>query len=101
MTGFAFEVLFSWTTPTILGIISPPFSTITVSFSCKSIFLIWSELCNEALLTIVPFNRTGCKFATGVIAPVLPTCKSILLTTDFTAREGNYLPENNVFVGSD
>ena len=60
-------------TPTTFGIISPPFSTNTLSPTRISNFAIWSALCREARLTVVPANCTGSKLATGVIAPVRPT----------------------------
>ena len=50
----------------------------TKSPSLISILWIWSSLWSDALLTVVPAKETGSKFATGVIAPVLPTWKLIL-----------------------
>jgi DNA ligase (NAD+) len=38
------------------GIISPPFSTNTLSPSRMSNFAIWSALCNDARFTVVPAN---------------------------------------------
>ena len=43
-------------TEIILGIISPPFSTKTVSPILTSNFSIISALCNEARFTVVPAN---------------------------------------------
>src|SRR5690606_19335194 len=71
--GVEFGSLKFRSTPVILGIISPPFSTKTVSPIRTSNWAITSALCNEALLTVVPANCTGFKFATGVTAPVRPT----------------------------
>ena len=59
--------------PTIFGIISPPFSTHTISPSRISNWRIKSSLCKVARCTVVPDNCTGSKFATGVTTPVLPT----------------------------
>ena len=71
--GFDSVFLFDKSTPIILGIISPPFSTNTKSPTLTSNFSIISALCKDARFTVVPPNATGCKFATGVIAPVRPT----------------------------
>ena len=62
-------------TPTILGMISPPFSTYTMSPICKSNCSITSALCNVARRTTVPANCTGSILATGVTVPVRPTWK--------------------------
>ena len=43
--------------------------------------MISSSLCNVALDTRTPPTFTGSNFATGVRAPVLPTCISILRIT--------------------
>ena len=58
-------------TPTIFGIISPPFSD-KYHFHANQV-AISASLYNEALSTTVPARRTGASSATGVIAPVLPT----------------------------
>lgn len=63
-------------TPTIFGMISPPFSTKTESPMRISNNSTWSALCGDARLTTVPANFTGLRFATGVTAPVRPTWKS-------------------------
>ena len=60
-------------TPVILGMISPPFSTYTQSPSWMSSIVIWSSFTRVARLTIVPDRNTGSMFATGVTAPVRPT----------------------------
>jgi hypothetical protein len=39
--------------------------------------LISSSLCSVTLATVVPPTNTGSSFATGVIAPVRPTCTLI------------------------
>ena len=67
------ELRLARSTPTIFGIISPPFSTYTVSCSCKSREEMISALCREALFTVVPAICTGSRLATGVTAPVRPT----------------------------
>ena len=59
--------------PTIFGIISPPFSTYTLSPSVIPNCRIKSSLCSVALCTIVPDNCTGSRLATGVTTPVRPT----------------------------
>ncbi len=45
-------------------------------------------MCNVAFETTTPPTVTGCTFATGVIAPVLPTCIaiSIILVEAFSAE---------------
>ena len=63
----------SRSTPTILGMISPPFSTKTMSPMRKSNLAIWSALCKLACCTVVPPSCTGSRSATGVTAPVRPT----------------------------
>ena len=62
-------------TPVILGMISPPFSTYTMSPLCISRLRITSALCSEARLTMVPDSSTGSRLATGVIVPIRPTSK--------------------------
>jgi hypothetical protein len=51
-----FTGLFLISTPVIFGIISPPFSIVTVSFILISNLFISLELCKEAFFTIVPLN---------------------------------------------
>ena len=58
--------------------ISPAFSTTTVSPRRMSFRSISSALCKLALLTVVPASRTGgSKWPTGVSLPVRPTWTSI------------------------
>src|SRR5690606_33786129 len=85
-----FKARFSLFTPTILGIISPPFSTYTVSPSCRSKRAISLAWCNDARFTVVPASRTGFRFATGVTAPVLPTWYAMLFKV-VSARSALYL----------
>ena len=59
--------------PTIFGMISPPFSTHTLSPGRISSDLMKSSLCSVARWTIVPLSCTGSRFATGVTTPVRPT----------------------------
>ena len=70
----------SLSTPVILGMISPPFSTYTMSPMCKSRLSMMSALCRDALLTMVPESCTGSRLATGVMAPVLPTWYEMVLS---------------------
>ena len=58
---------------TICGITSPALSIKTASPICNCFSFIYSSLCIEILLTVTPPKYTGCSFATGVTAPVLPT----------------------------
>ena len=60
-------------TPVILGMISPPFSTYSISPSCMSSACTMSSLCSDARFTIVPERSTGSRFATGVMMPIRPT----------------------------
>ena len=58
--------------------ISPAFSTTTMSPTRTSFRAISSALCRLAWLTVVPASRTGgSKWATGVSLPVLPTWHSM------------------------
>ena len=59
--------------PTTFGIISPPFSTQTISPSRMSNWRMKSSLCKVARCTVVPESCTGSRLATGVTTPVLPT----------------------------
>ena len=63
----------SVSTAVIFGIISPPFSTYTISPIWRSSRSILSALCSDARLTVVPESSTGSRLAMGVIAPVRPT----------------------------
>ena len=53
-----------------------------------SFLLISSSLCNVAFETTTPPTVIGSTFATGVIAPVRPTCITIsfILVTVFSAE---------------
>ena len=65
------------TTSITAGIISPAFSIKTLSPSRMSFLASSSALCSVALETVLPERNTLSSSATGVIAPVLPTCKVI------------------------
>ena len=52
-----------------------------VSPTLMSFLKISSSLCNVALETTTPPTVTGFTLATGVIAPVLPTCIAMSLIT--------------------
>jgi len=69
--------LLSLSTETTCGITSPALSTLTVSLILISFRFISSSLCKVAFETTTPPIFTGSIFATGVNAPVLPTCISI------------------------
>ena len=73
MTDLLIFDLLSIFTPVIFGIISPPFSINIISPILKSSLFISLKLCNEAFLITEPLSLMGLSFATGVIAPVLPT----------------------------
>ena len=62
---------------TTCGITSPALSTLTISPILISFLAISSSLCKVAFETTTPPIFTGSIFATGVSAPVLPTCISI------------------------
>ena len=64
-------------TSTTLGITSPPFSMSTVSPMRISLRRISSALCRLARAMVEPAKGTGSKTATGVTAPVRPTCRWI------------------------
>ena len=61
-------------TLTTSGMISPALRTTTVSPMCRSSSAMRSALCSVARLTLVPARATGSNSATGVTAPVRPTC---------------------------
>ena len=86
-----FEVFFllSKFTETTCGITSPALCTIIVSPTLTSFLLISSSLCNVAFETTTPPTFTGSIFATGVIAPVLPTCIIISLITEMAFSDEN------------
>ena len=60
--------------------ILPAFSTTTMSPTRTSLRSISSALCRLARLTVVPASSTGARSATGVMAPVLPTCTRMSTT---------------------
>ena len=70
---------FSGSARTIWGITSPARRTTTVSPMRRSRRRISSSLCSVTLVTVVPPTNTGSRRATGVIAPVRPTCTSIAM----------------------
>ena len=73
----------SGSTRTTSGMISPALRTTTVSPRCRSSSAMRSALCRVARLTLVPARATGSNSATGVTAPVRPTC-----TTSFSSLLG-------------
>ena len=85
---FDFFSLFLRSTKTTWGITSPALSTFTVSPSLISFLMISSSLWSVALETTTPPTVTGSTFATGVIAPVLPTwiIISLILVVAFSAE---------------
>ena len=62
------------TGPSTSGITSPAFRTITVSPTRTSLRCTSSKLCSVARATVDPATTTGSSSATGVSAPVRPTC---------------------------
>ncbi len=62
-------------TSTTSGITSPAFWIMTVSPIRMSFLLISSSLWRVAREIVEPATRVGFKTATGVTAPVRPTCK--------------------------
>ena len=71
--AFSWPVLNSGNDFTICGITSPALSINTVSPIFKSLSLMYSSLCTYILDTVTPPMAIGISFATGVMAPVLPT----------------------------
>ncbi len=65
------------TGPITLGMMSPPFSTTTMSPGRMSRRAISCSLCSVAICTVVPPSLTGSSTANGVTAPVRPTFTSI------------------------
>ena len=61
-------------TRTTFGITSPLRSTMTVSPICRPSRAISSSLCSVARETVTPLTTFGARCATGVSAPVRPTC---------------------------
>ena len=78
------------TTATTSGITSPARRTITVSPLRTSLRRASASLCSVALVTVTPPTKTGARRATGVIAPVRPTCTSIASTV-VNASSAGYL----------
>ena len=70
--------------------ISPAFSTKTVSPTRTSARASASRLCSEARATVLPASATGSNSATGVSAPVRPTWITIARTR-VLARSGTNL----------
>ena len=62
------------TGPSTSGITSPAFRTMTVSPTRTSLRCTSSKLCSVARATVEPATTTGTSSATGVSAPVRPTC---------------------------
>ena len=79
---FEFLFLFFKSTEITRGITSPALSTVTTSPTLISFLSISSSLCKVAFDTKTPPIFTGLIFATGVSAPVLPTCISIFWISD-------------------
>ena len=81
---------FSTTTLTTSGITSPALRTITVSPIWMSLRFNSSSLCSVALVTVTPPTNTAFRRATGVIAPVRPTC-TVMSSTIVIASCAGYL----------
>ena len=79
----------SGTARTTCGITSPARRTITVSPMRRSRRRISSSLCSVTLVTVVPPTNTGARRATGVIAPVRPTCTSMARSCVAISSGGN------------
>ena len=75
-------------TPTTSGMTSPARRTMTVSPIQTSLRLSSSSLCRVALVTVAPPTNTGLRRATGVRAPVRPTCTSIPRTSVVCSSAG-------------
>ena len=86
---FSFPVRNSVSTVTISGITSPAFCRMTVSPTRTSSRVISSSLCRVARETVEPSTTTGRMIATGVITPVLPTCRMMFSTTVVACSAGN------------
>ena len=80
---------FSMILMTTSGITSPARRTTTVSPMRTSLRATSSALCNVALVTTTPPTSTGSSRATGVIAPVRPTCTVMSCTTVVISCAGN------------
>ena len=79
----------SSTTDKTSGITSPARLTMTVSPMRTSLRRISSSLCNVAFVIVTPPTNTGARRATGVKAPVRPTCISIPCTIVSASSAGN------------
>ena len=80
---------FSRMTLTTSGITSPARRTITKSPIRTSLRRTSSSLWSVALVTVTPPTKTGLSLATGVIAPVRPTCTSMPSTCVIISCAGN------------
>ena len=80
---------FSKTDETTSGMTSAARRTMTVSPIRMSFRLTSSSLCRVALVTVTPPTKTGFNRATGVMAPVRPTCTSISSTWVSISWAGN------------
>ena len=78
------------TTDTTSGITSPARRTTTVSPIRISLRLSSSSLCKVALVTFTPPTNTLLSLATGVMAPVRPTC-TVISSTTVVASSAGYL----------
>ncbi len=76
-------------TPTILGITSPARSISTRSPTFTPSRAISSRLCSVMCSMVTPETCTGATTATGVSAPVRPTCTWMSSTTVLPCRAGN------------
>ena len=79
----------SITTRATSGITSPARRTTTVSPMRTSLRRISSSLCSVALVTVAPPTNTGASRATGVSAPVRPTCTSMSSKVVVASSAGN------------
>ena len=89
-TGWASAGLSSGSTRTTSGMISPALRTTTVSPRCRSSSAMRSALCRVARLTLVPAKGTGSNSATGVTAPVRPTCTATRSKRLGASSAGNF-----------
>ena len=81
---------FSSTTETTSGITSPARRTMTVSPIRISLRRNSSSLCKVALVTVTPPTNTALSRATGVMAPVRPTC-TVMSSITVLASSAGYL----------
>ena len=75
------------------GITSPALRTTTLSLRQKA--LARFALCKVAFATVVPPTNTGSRRATGVMAPVRPTCTSMSSSTVVACSAGNLCARAN------